>query len=51
MFAAVARKIPLAVTIDIQAPHRPAALHGLFPDSGVHGFPAPVDILWQPDVH
>ena len=33
------------------APQGATTLHGLFPDSGAYGFPAPVNILRQADVN
>jgi hypothetical protein len=51
MFAAVAFKITLPVTINIQPPHRTTTLHGRFPDAGVHGSTAPLYISGQANIN
>ncbi|MGH6991397.1 MAG: hypothetical protein ACREE3_15980, partial [Stellaceae bacterium] len=47
VFAAMPRQISLTVSIDIEPPCHPSALNRRLPDSGVDGFPLPLDAAWQ----
>ena len=47
VLAAMARQIPLAVTIDIEPPHHASALHLRLPHRGVDNLALPRDVLRQ----
>jgi hypothetical protein len=51
MLAAVAGKISLAITGEIKASHHNLPAYWNLPDSGVHHPAAPLDILWQANIH
>jgi hypothetical protein len=51
VFAAMACKVPLAIAVDIQAPHGATTWHRLLPDRCVHGISTPCNIPGKTDVN
>src|SRR5215472_1028745 len=51
VFAAMPRQVSLAVAIDIEPAHHLPAFNGRLPDSGVDGFPLPLDVAWQAHIY
>ena len=51
LLAPVAGKVALTVSIQIQPADPTAATHRIFPDTGVHSAPLPLDVARKSDVH
>ncbi|CCE07955.1 hypothetical protein BRAS3843_2490021 [Bradyrhizobium sp. STM 3843] len=51
LLPSMAVQVSLTISVQIQAVHPAAAVHGIFPDAGVHSAPLPRDISRKSNVH
>jgi hypothetical protein len=51
LLATVSAEIALTVAIDVESRDTAATLHGLLPDAGVYGPPAPLDVARKTNAH
>jgi hypothetical protein len=51
LLPSVPGQVCLLVTIDVEPPHHPSALHGLLPYGGAHRLPSPGDVAGQTNIH